>query len=77
MTTEAYCAKMWLVPTSSVQRLRSSDYLLLGLPNYLIVTPDGSWEFGHAMQQDTVYGNDGYLLAAIGRMRVPSWIQLV
>lgn len=56
--------------------MRSSDYLLLMLPNYLIVRPDGLWEFGHAVEQSGEFSK-GYLLAAIGKIKVPSWIQLV
>lgn len=71
---------MWTVATSyhalHHPNLRSSDYLLLTLPNYLIVRPDGLWEFGHAVEQSGEF-SQGYLLAAIGKTKVPSWIQLV
>ena len=76
VTAADYCAKMWFVSTSYLSALGARDYLLLTLPNYLIVGPDGLWEFGHAIEQDSVF-SDGYLLAGIGKMSVPSWIQLV
>lgn len=79
MTAADYCAKMWTVATKHHQyRSKVDDYLFLVLPYYLIVGPNGMWEYGHATRQpvDVKYGT-GYLLACMGKMQVPSWIQLV
>ena len=71
---------MWTVATSYLAlpppHMWSRNNLLLMLPNYLIVRPDGLWEFGHAVEQSGEFSK-GYLLAAIGKIKVPSWIQLV
>lgn len=76
MTAADYCAKMWTVATAHHHyHSKVDDYLFLVLPFYLIVGPGGMWEYGHAT---SVPGRGtGYLLACVGKMEVPSWIQLV